>query len=128
MTDQVEYDDEGHLAGTHPPTMDDLRQECSMLRQRVAHLESEKSQLEAQVRDWKTWYAGSYRPQIEFLDSEISRLCAFAPSQKFRTTASPGSTAVSALAQTATTEGGGPTAVPPPGMSRNASDSRLRRK
>eukprot|EP00932_Pfiesteria_piscicida_P020042 SRR837773.6862.p2 GENE.SRR837773.6862~~SRR837773.6862.p2 ORF type:complete len:118 (-),score=30.29 SRR837773.6862:89-442(-) len=110
------------MAGTHPPTMGDLREECAMLRQRVGHLEDEKARLEAQVREWKAWYAQTYRPQIEYLDSEMTRLCAFAP-QKSR---SPGATGASFSG--ASLKSLGPAMAAPPLLRRGASEPRLRRK
>mmetsp|Transcript_33350 Transcript_33350/g.94925 ORF Transcript_33350/g.94925 Transcript_33350/m.94925 type:complete len:141 (-) Transcript_33350:142-564(-) len=124
MTDQVEMDSSAHYPGTAPETMDDLRQECSMLRQKVSNLEAEKTELEAAVRDWRTWYSQSYRPQIEFLDTEVSRLCAFAPLQKPRSSPSPGGSPVTSFGKGLS---GAPPAAVPPGMRRGTSEPRLRR-
>lgn len=52
-----------------------------MLRQRVVGLDSDNADLAAQVKEWRRWYASTYRPQVEYLDNEVSRLCALAPSK-----------------------------------------------
>eukprot|EP00439_Symbiodinium_sp_Y106_P076001 s35_g15.t1 len=72
-------DTEGPMPGESAETLDDLRQECAVLRQRVAGLEAENVELQALVREWRQWYSQSYKPQIEFLDNEVSRLVAMAP-------------------------------------------------
>merc|ERR1711865_1188753 len=74
-----ERDEDAPFPGESPETLDDLRQECSLLRRRVESLEADKGDLAAQVAAWKKWYVQNYRPQIEYLDSEVSRLCALAP-------------------------------------------------
>mmetsp|Transcript_51715 Transcript_51715/g.123095 ORF Transcript_51715/g.123095 Transcript_51715/m.123095 type:complete len:151 (+) Transcript_51715:89-541(+) len=65
--------------GESPETIDTLREECAMLRQRIRTLEAEKSQMNAVVKEWRRWYTQHYRPQMEFLEGEVSRLCSLAP-------------------------------------------------
>mmetsp|Transcript_117875 Transcript_117875/g.338018 ORF Transcript_117875/g.338018 Transcript_117875/m.338018 type:complete len:143 (+) Transcript_117875:121-549(+) len=126
MTDQVEMDSSGHQAGTHPQTMDDLRQECALLRSKVQNLEAEKADLEAAVREWRTWYAQSYRPQIEYLDTEVSRLCSFAPQQlRAGSQASPFGSPASSKGFLKSSSG--PLSAAPPGLRRVTSEPRVRR-
>eukprot|EP00438_Fugacium_kawagutii_P007937 Skav203719 [mRNA] locus=scaffold259:598021:602025:- [translate_table: standard] len=66
------------MPGDSAETLDDLRQECAVLRQRVG-LEAENTELQALVKEWRMWYAKSYKPQIEFLDAEIARMVTMAP-------------------------------------------------
>mmetsp|Transcript_11940 Transcript_11940/g.27158 ORF Transcript_11940/g.27158 Transcript_11940/m.27158 type:complete len:116 (-) Transcript_11940:27-374(-) len=33
----------------------------------------------AVVKEWRRWYSQHYRPQMEFLENEVSRLCSLAP-------------------------------------------------
>eukprot|EP00435_Cladocopium_sp_Y103_P039355 s613_g10.t1 len=72
-------DCEGPMPGDSAETLDDLRQECAVLRQRVVGLEAENTELQALVKEWRMWYAQCYKPQIEFLDAEIARMVTMAP-------------------------------------------------
>eukprot|EP00933_Yihiella_yeosuensis_P000023 TRINITY_DN10002_c0_g1_i1.p1 TRINITY_DN10002_c0_g1~~TRINITY_DN10002_c0_g1_i1.p1 ORF type:complete len:189 (+),score=14.31 TRINITY_DN10002_c0_g1_i1:73-567(+) len=65
--------------GSSPETMDSLRQEIAVLRQKANGLEAENTELTSMVRDWRRWYANTYRPQMEFLDAEVSKLVVMAP-------------------------------------------------
>mmetsp|Transcript_16971 Transcript_16971/g.50820 ORF Transcript_16971/g.50820 Transcript_16971/m.50820 type:complete len:174 (+) Transcript_16971:70-591(+) len=120
--------------GSSPETMDDLRQEVGNLRQKAATLEAEKAELAAQVKNWKTWYASSYRPQIQFLDSEMNRLCSMIP-MKPPTEPPPPTHNMGARSDAGESgspkqvvwKGMPPSASAPPGLRRGASETRLRK-
>mmetsp|Transcript_55602 Transcript_55602/g.86360 ORF Transcript_55602/g.86360 Transcript_55602/m.86360 type:complete len:95 (-) Transcript_55602:112-396(-) len=59
MANEAEASKRGFHSGFDKDTMEDLRRECSILRQRVDTLESEKAGLAAQVAAWKKLYAES---------------------------------------------------------------------
>uniref|UniRef100_A0A7S4UF22 Uncharacterized protein n=1 Tax=Alexandrium monilatum TaxID=311494 RepID=A0A7S4UF22_9DINO len=107
--------------GESPETMDDLRQECSTLRQRVSGLEAENAELAAQVREWRRWYAQSYRPQMEFLDLEVARLCSLAPPMSKTLGAARASGAASGSGSGGSWRA--PSAVAPPGLRRCTSEA-----
>ncbi|CAK9024467.1 Hypothetical protein SCF082_LOCUS16639 [Durusdinium trenchii] len=67
------------MPGDSAETLDDLRQECAVLRQQKVGLEAENRELQALVKEWRMWYAQCYKPQIEFLDAEVARMVAMAP-------------------------------------------------
>eukprot|EP00927_Polykrikos_kofoidii_P022144 TRINITY_DN20731_c0_g1_i1.p1 TRINITY_DN20731_c0_g1~~TRINITY_DN20731_c0_g1_i1.p1 ORF type:complete len:166 (+),score=16.17 TRINITY_DN20731_c0_g1_i1:56-553(+) len=120
----------GPFPGTAPETMDDLRQECSMLRQRVASLESENNELSAMMKEWRRWYSQQYRPHIEYLDGEVSRLCSLAPMSKPGSPMQTGlmppegfASMTSSLSGPRTPLRAPPTAGPPPGMRRCHSET-----
>mmetsp|Transcript_11304 Transcript_11304/g.20058 ORF Transcript_11304/g.20058 Transcript_11304/m.20058 type:complete len:158 (-) Transcript_11304:111-584(-) len=128
---------EGPFPGESPETMDDLRQECAVLRQQVQGLESENAELQQAVREWRRWYAQSYRPQMEFLDAEVSRMVAMGPLG--RALANPptapaaaplGSLADPMLSKMSSTAGQWrpPFSAAPPGLRRQASDPSMKRK
>mmetsp|Transcript_138663 Transcript_138663/g.258648 ORF Transcript_138663/g.258648 Transcript_138663/m.258648 type:complete len:114 (+) Transcript_138663:56-397(+) len=71
--------DDAPFPGESPETLDEMRQECSLLRQKITSLEADNANLNSQVQEWKRWYGEHYRPQIQFLEGEVSRLCAMAP-------------------------------------------------
>ncbi|CAE8596585.1 unnamed protein product, partial [Polarella glacialis] len=68
--DAMAEDHVAHFPGSSPETMDDLRQECAMLRGQVGGLEADNAELQTMVRQWRKWYANTYRPQIEYFDTE----------------------------------------------------------
>lgn len=76
---ELDMSAEGPMPGDSAETLDDLRQECAVLRQRVVGLEAENTELQALVKEWRMWYAQCYKPQIEFLDAEIARMVTMAP-------------------------------------------------
>merc|ERR1719469_1407939 len=100
--------------------MDDLRQECSVLRRKNSHLEAERTELATQVKEWRAWYVRTYRPQIEYLNSEVSRLCAFAP--QIGSPSAGASLAASGAAYSTgfSTASNAPAVTAPPGMRRGA--------
>merc|ERR1712137_1333158 len=65
--------------GDSPETMDSLRQEVAALRQKTAALEAANADQAAMIEEWRNWYKQTYRPQMEFLDVEVKRLCSLAP-------------------------------------------------
>eukprot|EP00930_Biecheleria_cincta_P085374 TRINITY_DN74777_c0_g1_i1.p1 TRINITY_DN74777_c0_g1~~TRINITY_DN74777_c0_g1_i1.p1 ORF type:complete len:160 (+),score=34.72 TRINITY_DN74777_c0_g1_i1:14-493(+) len=130
---------EGPFPGESPETMDDLRQECATLRQQVVGLEAENAELQMMVREWRRWYAQSYKPQMEFLDAEIGRLVGMAPPGKRLSSPPPppnGGTPAAGgdpMRKTmSSTTGGSPWQPPamsaPPGMRRQGSGAGLHRK
>ncbi|CAJ1454769.1 unnamed protein product [Effrenium voratum] len=94
------------MPGDSGETLDDLRQECAVLRQRVVGLENENLELQALVREWRQWYAQCYKPQIEYLDTEVSRLVGMAPACR--------RLAATAVQDRDAEPGEGPQMAPPP--------------
>eukprot|EP00913_Durusdinium_trenchii_P030567 g28630.t2 len=76
---ELDMSAEGPMPGDSAETLDDLRQECAVLRQQKVGLEAENRELQALVKEWRMWYAQCYKPQIEFLDAEVARMVAMAP-------------------------------------------------
>ena len=51
-------------------------------------MSAENTELHALVKDWRLWYAQCYKPQIEFLEAEVSRMVSIAPTcRRLATTA-----------------------------------------
>eukprot|EP00929_Paragymnodinium_shiwhaense_P120379 TRINITY_DN92306_c0_g1_i1.p1 TRINITY_DN92306_c0_g1~~TRINITY_DN92306_c0_g1_i1.p1 ORF type:complete len:162 (+),score=20.92 TRINITY_DN92306_c0_g1_i1:117-602(+) len=122
----------GPFPGASPETMDDLRMECSKLRQRVVGLEVENEDLANQLKEWRAWYATQYRPQIEYLDGEVSRLMSLAPFQNPTSPSSPMRTRTPSVSASPYASGSnwrpGPQSCAPPGMRRCSSDAAMGRK
>eukprot|EP00931_Biecheleriopsis_adriatica_P001691 TRINITY_DN102126_c0_g1_i1.p1 TRINITY_DN102126_c0_g1~~TRINITY_DN102126_c0_g1_i1.p1 ORF type:complete len:167 (+),score=20.92 TRINITY_DN102126_c0_g1_i1:126-626(+) len=124
---------EGPFPGESIETMDDLRQECAVLRQQKVGLEAENAELRSMLREWRQWYTNSYKPQVEFLDSEVTRIVALAPQGK-RLVLPPspagsppkGSLGEGSLRSTGTPKTGGMNLqslfTAPPGLRRQASE------
>lgn len=115
--------------GESPETMDGLRQEVAALRQRTASLEAENADQAAMIAEWRKWYAQTYRPQMEFLDVEVKRLCSLAPvfgspNMQMSDTQSTGARTKSSTFGTPFRP---PMATAPPGLRRSTSETRVRK-